>query len=96
MRAANIVTGVAVLLWIGMFVAGRSLIEGVVAQHVLGYPNLGQIEYYFVFPAFVAMALLLCAWAFNILRRWPWVLALISAGSLLALLPFLFVYSSGV
>lgn len=96
MRRTNILTGIAVLIWFGVLVAGRGLVNGVVAQKALGYPNVGQIDFLIVWPASVVMVLLLCAWICNGLRRWTQFLALLSAVSLLALLPYLFFAGGGV
>lgn len=96
MRAANILTGIAVIVWFGLFLTGRGLIERVASQHVVGYPNFGQVETYVLWPAFVTMALLAVAWLCNGLRRWRWPLALAACASLLGLAPFLLVYSGGI
>lgn len=87
MRAANILTGAAVLLWLGLLFIGRDLVGGVVAQKAVGYPNTGQIDFLIVWPASVVIALLLCAWALNSLRRWPALLALLSGGRSLRCFP---------
>ena len=96
MRRTNILTGIAVLIWFGLLVLGRDLVSGVVAQKALGYPNTGQIDFLIVWPASVVIVLLLCAWICNGLRRWTQLLALLSGVSLLALLPYLFLYGGGV
>jgi hypothetical protein len=96
MRIANILAGIAVLVWFGLFLAGRGLIERVAGQRVVGYPNAGQVETYLLWPAFVTMALLGTAWLCNGLRRWQLALALAACASLLGLVPFLLVYSGGV
>ena len=96
MRRTNILTGIAVLIWFGLLVLGRDLVSGVVAQKALGYPNTGQIDFLIVWPASVVIALLLCAWICNGRRRWTQLLALLSGVSLLALLPYLFLYGGGV
>jgi len=96
MRSANILTGIAVLLWLSLIVAGHDLVRGVVNQRVLGYPGMGQIDFLIVWPTIVVLILILCAWAVNGLRRWYVFLAAISGAALLALLPYLFVYGGGV
>jgi len=96
MRVANVLAGLAVLLWTALFFAGLDLAGGVADRHVLGYPNTGQLQYYVAVPGSAAIALLACAWVFNGLRRWPWILALVSSAALLALLPYLLIYGGGV
>ncbi len=96
MRLANILTGLAGLLWFGLFLLGWDLIKGVVARGVLGYPNAGQIEFYVVWPALVVMALTTSAWVCNGTRRWPRLLLASTGVSLAALLPFMFFYTGGV
>ena len=96
MRLANILTGLAGLLWFGLFLLGWDLMKGLIARGVLGYPNVGQIEGYVVWPALVVMALTTCAWVCNGARRWPRLLLASTGVSLAALLPFLFAYTGGV
>ncbi len=61
-----------------------------------GNVNIVQFDFYVLWPAYVVVALLVCAWACNYFRRWYGFLTLISSSSLLLLLPFLFVYGGGV
>jgi len=96
MRAANILTCISALAWFGMFLVGLEGTNGVINQRVPGYPAKGQIDFYIVRPAITVMIVLASAWVLNSLRRWPWLLVFISAGSLLALFPFLLVYTGGV
>jgi hypothetical protein len=71
MRAANITTGIAVALWLGMFLMGRSLAYGVYSHGADVFPSAGQIDYYVLFPVAVVVLLTLLAWISNIFRRWP-------------------------
>jgi hypothetical protein len=96
MRAANITAGVAIVLWFALALLGRDGLNGVVAQQAPGYPNMGQINLYIVWPLFVVTALLACAWFCNAFRRWPPVLGIASGASLLAILPYLMVWGGGV
>jgi hypothetical protein len=96
MRAANILTGATVLLWFGLLLIGRSLMSGVVTQEATGYPNMGQIDYYVVWPAVIVMALLACAWICNSLRRWPALLAIVSGVCLVLCGPYFLAYGGGV
>jgi hypothetical protein len=82
--------------WGGLIVLGLEGLKGVVEQHIPGYPASGQIIYYFWMPetAFV-ISLLSGVLCLKMLRlRWAGQIVLIV--SLLALLPFLFLYTGGV
>jgi hypothetical protein len=96
MRAANILAGIAIAIWLALAFAGRGLVYGVIEQHAAGYPNRAQFEYYFAIPVGVVIALLLCAWLCNAFRRSPWLLMVTSAISILALGPYLLPYSGGI
>lgn len=96
MRAANILTSLAVLIWFSLLLVGRGLVERVAGQRVLGYPSAGQIDVYLVWPALAVIALLGTAWVCNGVRRWPWLLASIAVVALTALVPFLLSFSGGV
>jgi hypothetical protein len=96
MRIANIVASLAVGLWLGFILVGRGLIEGVITQHIVGYPNIGQLETYILWPTLVTIVVLITAWLCNGLRRWPWLLTSVASASLILLIPYLFVYSGGV
>jgi hypothetical protein len=95
MRASNVTTAVAVLLWFGVLLMGHGLVEGV-ARRMGGSVNMGQIDYYVIWPAAVVAGLLACAWACNALRRWYGLLTLTAALALCALAPFLMFYTGGV
>ncbi|BBE34320.1 hypothetical protein SmB9_19780 [Sphingosinicella microcystinivorans] len=95
MRAANIIAGVAISLWFALALLGRDGLRGVVAQQVAGYPNIGQINLYIVWPLFVAIMLLACAWLCNAFLRRPWVLGSVSGVSLFAILPYMAVWGGG-
>jgi hypothetical protein len=74
---------------------GLSLLQGVAAQHVPGYPNTGQLRYYLYVPVGISLALL--AISFISLRfRVGGALAIIPALAILAVLPFMMVYSGGI
>ncbi len=94
--AANISAGVAIVLWFALALLGRSGLYGIVAQQAPGYPNMGQINLYVVWPLFVVTLILGCAWLCNSLRRWAWLLGVASAVSLFAILPYLMVWGGGV
>ena len=96
MRAANITAGIAIAVWFGVALLGRNLVTSVVYQRALGFPNMGQINLLIVWPLFVTVALLVCAWVCNASRRSPGALGLLSAASLLAVLPYLMLWGGGV
>jgi hypothetical protein len=48
MRVANICAGLAAAVWFAVALNGRDGMDRVVAQKVLGYPNMGQIDLYLV------------------------------------------------
>ena len=95
MRAANITTGIAAILWFGLFVIGRELTYGIYTHGAGVFPNSGQIDWYIVFPVCVVATLMLCAWICNIFR-WAWPLLALSIVSIVALFPFLLAYGGGV
>ena len=96
MRAANIVSGFAVAIWLALALVGRNLISGVVGQKTLGYPSMGQVDFLIAGPLLVVATVLVCAWICNAFQRWAWALGLLSTTALGALLPYLFVYGAGV
>jgi len=96
MRIANTLSGLAVLIWLGLLLMGRGLVERVATQQAPGYPNAAQIETYVVLPALVTIAVSVTAWLCNGLNRWPWLLTLVACVSLALLAPFLLRYSGGV
>ena len=95
MRAANVTTAVAALLWSGLWLAGSHLVGGV-ALRTGGGVNIGQFDYYVVWPASAVVGLLACAWACNAFRRWFGLQTLTASLALFALLPFLMFYGGGV
>ena len=96
MRGANITAGVAIAIWFALALLGRDGLNGVVEQHAPGYPNMGQINLYIVWPLLVVVALLTCAWVCNAFRRWPWALGLLAGASLIVVLPYLAVWGGGI
>jgi hypothetical protein len=95
-RWANIIASIAALLWLGLLVSGWNGVRGIIAQRVMDYPNAAQIDLYIVWPSFVMIALLVCAWVCNGLRRWPELLAVVSSAALLAVLPYIIISRGGV
>ncbi len=95
MRTANILAGIAVALWTGLFYIGRGLTYGVYAHGDGVYPNSNQIDYYMVFPICVAAILMLNAWISNSLRSAQPLVA-ISIVTLAILFPYLLAYTGGM
>lgn len=95
MRTANILTSLAVLLWLALLLLGRQLVAGIAAQKVAGFPNAGQINLYIVGPSLVVIALLTCALVCNALRRWPLIFGFVASAALLIFLPYFMVYGGG-
>jgi hypothetical protein len=97
MRVANTTTtGIAVALWLGMFLMGRDLAYGFYSHGAGVFPSAEQIDYYVLFPVAVVFCLTLLAWISNIFRRRPALLLAGSMASILILLPYLFFYTGGV
>ena len=96
MRGANIFTLIAALAWFGLSLIGLSLIQGVVSQHVPGYPSSGQIQFLIVYPALVAAALIICAWLCNRGAGRPTLLSCLSGTAMLAFLPYFLGFGGGV
>ena len=96
MKTANIMASLAIALWFLLSLLGLSGLSGVAAQHVPGYPNMGQIKLYVAWPMCVKITVLLCAWFCNMFRGWPWLLIMMSSASLLAILPYMAVWGGGV
>jgi len=94
MTKSRIVFGVWLLIWALVCFCGISLLQGVAAQKVSGYPNQGQINWYVLFPAVMAVLdVLLIVLA----RSLPLLLRVIAFAIQLLLLPaFIFFGSGGV
>jgi hypothetical protein len=96
MKAANITTAIAAILWLALFYMGRGLTYGVYAHGPGVFPNSGQFDYYVLFPICMAAGLMLVAWVTNALGRGFRVLLTFSACAILFLFPYLLPYTGGV
>ena len=94
MRSANIIAAVSILAWLGIAFIGTDLVKGVAER--VGSADFEQVKFYIVWPLFVAVVVLIAAWACNALKRWPWALGLLSATSVVAIVPYLLVYTGGI
>ena len=75
---------------------GVGLLKGVVAQHVLGYPAAGQIDFLVGIPSAIIAVVVAAALLTNMANRFWIALHIVCGAALLALLPYLFVYGGGV
>ena len=75
--------------------SGFNRIKGAQAQHVPGYPNRGQIEFYVVFPLLIAAIALVLP---MLLRRTRWSGrgTTILMATLILLIPYGFVFIGGM
>ena len=96
MRAANITSVVAIMLWLGLAMLGRESLKDVLADQVPDFPSLTTIDFSIVLPMLVATALLAWAWFCNTLGRWPLALGLAAVACLAAILPYLMIIGGGV
>lgn len=82
------------IFWGGLVYLGITVCVGAASQEVAGYPNIGRLEFYILFP--LAMALLsACLTIF--VKKLPKSLYLIFSFLLLALIPsYLFFYGGGI
>jgi len=96
MKGTHILALFAMTLWALVLLMGLGGIDGVRAEHVLGYPSAGQIGYYVYFPATV-LALVVSAWMLSIYRRQLKAFAATVIMLTLLLLPgYLFFYTGGI
>ena len=91
----HVLVAVNVLLWGCLALLGNSLIAGVADQHVLGYPNNGQVSYYIWTPVAV-MATALATYILSLLRRATWLFLTIEVLSLLFFFPYILPYTGGI
>ena len=92
MTKSRVAFGVWLLIWALVFACGISLLSGVTAQKVSGYPNQGQINWYVLFPGALAIAnALIVAFA----RRLPLLFRVMAFAIQLLVLPAFIFYGSG-
>lgn len=75
---------------------GRMLLVGIEAQQAPGYPSLGQIDWLIIGPFGVIALLLILGWLGSAHRRIAGIQRAIAVITLLAVLPYLFLYGGGV
>lgn len=92
----NILTIVAAVPWIALTLLGRIMISGVEAQGLPGYPNSGQIGYYFLFPLAVVALVLITGFTGNVGLRAVKTQQVMAIAALLTVLSYMFFYTGGV
>ncbi|WP_260923059.1 hypothetical protein [Novosphingobium sp. 9] len=95
-RRANSVAAIGFLSWVGLFWMGQGLTFGVYDQGPGIYPSAGQTDFYVIWPAVVALTLGTAAWVVNGTQRGFHALAALGILAIIAIFPFLFVYTGGV
>ncbi len=83
-----------VAVWGGLVFLGRDLLQGVVQQHVPGYPNSEQVHYYFHAP--IVILLFSVCWPLMAWRLQTWARNAVPMATLLFLPIYLFPYSGGM
>ena len=96
MRTANILALATIAIWAWLLWAGVDLLEGVVAQHVLGSPTPGQFEFLVGIPFAAIVAISGVTLLVNALNRYAGVAHFVIGVGLIAVVPYLFVYGGGV
>lgn len=94
MRAANIIAAISALAWLAFALTGMGLVGGVAER--VGGANMGQVQFYVVWPLFVVLAVIATAWICNALQRLAWMLGIVSGVALVILLPYCAVSGGGV
>ena len=89
-------TALSCAAWGGLVALGLEGLKGVVEQHVNGYPAPGQLIYYFWMPAMAFLVSFLSGALCLRMPRIRWIGQLTLLVLLLALLPFLYLYTGGV
>ena len=83
------------IVWGGLAWMGWGGIKHVQSQHVPGYPNFGQIQFYVIFPlAMVSIALIPATLLSQ--TKWAVIGNIWSVVTLLAVFPYLFFYTGGM
>ena len=90
-----ILPAISGIVWGGLSWMGWAGVKGVQSQHVPGYPNLGQIQFYTVFPL-VMLSVALVPAALLSQTKWAIIGNIWSVVTLLAVLPYLFFYTGGM
>ena len=97
MRLANIIAAVSALAWLAFAITGMDLVSGVAER--VGGANVGQIEFYVVWPLLVVLATAATAWFCNAFQTRPWALGalgIVSTATLVVLLPYCAVSGGGM
>src|SRR5262249_37280406 len=90
-----ILLGANILVWGGLVWMGVRAIRSVEAQHVPGYPNAGQIDYYVAFPV-VMLVIATAPTLLFLIKRWAQLATAWPAFTLFAALLYRIPHTGGV
>jgi hypothetical protein len=95
-RAANIISAIVMLLWLGLALTGRVRLQPFLVDEVADWPSMTSIDSSILFPILMATALLAFAYVCNASRRRPFALLAASFAWFIAILPYLAITGGGV
>lgn len=96
MKAANIISAIVVVLWLGLALTGRDRLKPFLVDEVADWPTMTSIDSAILFPILMAAALLAFAGACNASGRWSFALLAASFAWFVAILPYLAIAGGGV
>ena len=94
-KRMRILAGINVAVWGALVWVGWSLLAGITAQHVAGFPGRGQTLYYLWVPSAVTVTAL-AAFVVAKYRQLRLAAMVVEVALLLAVFPFLLAYGGGV
>jgi hypothetical protein len=95
MKTISVLAIINTLIWGLLIAMGHSDIESITAQHVVGFPDSGQITYYFYTPI-IAVIVVLLAYLLALSGRFKVFSLLVESAALLVLLPYMLAYTGGI
>jgi hypothetical protein len=96
MRAANIISAIAIALWLALGLTGRDRLKPFLMDDIGDWPSMTSIDSAILFPILMALGLMGLAWISNASGRRPVVLLAASFAWLGAILPYLAISGGGV
>jgi hypothetical protein len=93
--ANAVLATINLLLWGGFTWLGIDLVAGVTTHHAPGYPNHGQIAYYIRFPILMAI-FTVAVYLLSRFTRYGGAAVSLQILPLIAVLPFVLLYTGGV
>jgi len=93
-RAPNILVAVSAFFWLAFALMGSTLVAGVAER--VGSVNVGQLEFYVIFPLVVVVSLALSAWVGTKYPKSEWLQVVLSVLALVLLLPYCTMSGGGV